>query len=217
MTDDADDADEPTPDAPAEVTVRPYDPARDAAGLWACKRGFEEGLGTGTGDDQKAATYAAKLTPDYRDRWLDWVDRCVAEDGRCVTVAVDADVDPEPEPKSKSEPESDADTDATTTPTRDAVPAEPEPGHVVGYAFVLPERMAYVWDAAVLNEIFVVPAARGTGVADDLMDAAVALARDQTLPLDRLVLDVDRENDRAKAFYERHGFAHWGEMVARDL
>jgi ribosomal protein S18 acetylase RimI-like enzyme len=77
--------------------------------------------------------------------------------------------------------------------------------------------MAFVWDAAVLNEIYVSPEARGTGVADDLMDAAVSLAREQDLPLDRLVLDVDRENERARAFYERHGFDHWGEMVARDL
>ena len=88
---------------------------------------------------------------------------------------------------------------------------------LLGYVFVLPERLAFVWDAAVLNELYVVPAARGSGVADDLLDAAIALARDQSLPLDRLVLDVDRENDRANAFYDRHGFSHWGEMVAREL
>ncbi|WP_435117185.1 GNAT family N-acetyltransferase [Halolamina sp. C58] len=90
-------------------------------------------------------------------------------------------------------------------------------GEVVGYVFVLPESHRFIWDAAVLNEIFVDAEYRGTGVADDLMDAAVSLAREQNLPLDRLVLDVDRENDRAGAFYERHGFEHWGEMVAREL
>jgi len=94
--------------------------------------------------------------------------------------------------------------------------AESEDG-LAGYVFVLPESMAYVWDAAVLNEIYVAPEHRGTGVADDLMDAALDVAREQSLPLDRLVLDVDRENERAKAFYERHGFEHWGEMVAHDL
>lgn len=88
---------------------------------------------------------------------------------------------------------------------------------LAGYVFVLPERLAMIWDAAVLDEIYVEPDSRGTGVADDLMDAAVALAREQDLPLDRLVLDVDRENDRARAFYERHGFEGWGEMVARTL
>jgi ribosomal protein S18 acetylase RimI-like enzyme len=49
------------------------------------------------------------------------------------------------------------------------------------------------------------------------MDAAIDCARGQDLPLDRMVLDVDRENDRAQAFYDRYGFEHWGEMVARDL
>jgi ribosomal protein S18 acetylase RimI-like enzyme len=90
-------------------------------------------------------------------------------------------------------------------------------GDLVGYAFVLPESMAFVWDAAVLNEIYVQPAYRGEGVADALMEEALAVARDQNLPLDRMVLDVDRKNERAQAFYERYGFEHWGEMVARDL
>ncbi|MFB6082566.1 MAG: N-acetyltransferase family protein [Halanaeroarchaeum sp.] len=88
---------------------------------------------------------------------------------------------------------------------------------VAGYVFVLPASLAFIWDAAVLNEVFVAPEHRGTDVADDLMDAALTVARDQDLPLDRMVLDVDRENDRAQAFYERWGFSHWGEMVAREL
>ncbi|UWG48575.1 Acetyltransferase (GNAT) family [Halanaeroarchaeum sp. HSR-CO] len=88
---------------------------------------------------------------------------------------------------------------------------------IVGYVFVLPESLAYIWDAAVLNEIYVEPDHRGTGVADELMEAALAYARDLDLPLERIVLDVDGKNDRAQAFYERWGFEHWGEMVARDL
>jgi GNAT superfamily N-acetyltransferase len=163
-----------------DVTVRPYDAASDADDLWALKRGFEQGLGTGTGGDEKAAAYDAKLTDDYRERYLGWVDRCVADDERCVTVASTAD-------------------------------------GLVGYVFVLPERLAMIWDAAVLNEIYVAPDRRGTGVADALVEAAVDLAGDQALPLDRLVLDVDRANDRARAFYDRQGFEHWGEMVARQL
>ena len=74
-----------------------------------------------------------------------------------------------------------------------------------------------IWDAAVLNEIYVRPAARGTGLADDLLAAVVEHARGQALPLDRLVLDVDPGNGRARRFYERHGFEPWGEVVARDL
>ncbi|ELZ41057.1 GNAT family N-acetyltransferase [Halorubrum tebenquichense] len=166
------------------LEVRPYDRERDADGLYESKLAFERGLGENTGGDEKAAAYEGKLTDAYRERWLDWVDRCVGDDPRCVTVAVDR---------------------------REATDA------LVGYVFVLPERLAMVWDAAVLNELYVAPEHRGTGVADDLMDAALALAADQDLPLDRLVLDVDPANERAKGFYDRHGFESWGEMVARSV
>lgn len=161
--------------------VREYEGTWDREELWACKRAFELGLGTGTGDDRKRATYESKLDETYRDRWLAWVDRCVAEDPRSVQVAPGDD------------------------------------GSLRGYVFVLPESLCFVWDAAVLNEIYVKPGARGRGVADDLMDAAIEYARDMDLPLERLVLDVDRENPRARRFYEKWGFDHWGEMVARDL
>ncbi|MDL5361494.1 GNAT family N-acetyltransferase [Halalkalicoccus sp. NIPERK01] len=161
------------------MELRPYEPGADEDDLWTLKRAFERGLGAGTGGEEKEALYEAKLTPAYRERYLDWVGRCVATDPRCVTVA---------------------DDDAP-----------------VGYAFVLPERLAMIWDAAVLNELYVAPEHRGTGVADDLMDAACALASEQDLPLDRLVLDVDPENARARAFYDRHDFEPWGEMVARPL
>jgi ribosomal protein S18 acetylase RimI-like enzyme len=160
------------------VELRPYEPD-DAAGLWECKYAFETGIGEGTGDESKEETYAAKLTEEYREEWLSWVDRCVDEQADCVVVAV-------------------ADG-------------------VVGYVFVLPESLAFVWDGAVLNELYLDPAFRGSGVADDLMSAALDAARSQSLPLDRLLLDVDRENARARAFYERHGFEHWGEMVSREL
>ncbi|GAA0228853.1 GNAT family N-acetyltransferase [Haladaptatus pallidirubidus] len=170
------------------MEIRPYDGTEtDAKQLWKLKRGFELGLGEGTGAEDKAEIYSEKLTDDYREEYLNWVGRCVADDERCVTVAGDS--------------------------TDDG----PEDGELAGYVFVLPARLAFIWDAAVLNEIFVRPEHRGTGVADDLMDAAIELARDQSLPLDRLVLDVDRENDRAQSFYDRYGFEHWGEMVARKL
>ena len=171
------------------VDIRPYDRDRDADGLYDLKVAFERGLGENTGGDGKAAAYEGKLTEAYRERWLDWVDRCVADDPRCVTVAVDGDA-------------------------ADGNEAEEA---VVGYVFVLPERTAMIWDAAVLNEIYVAPEHRGAGVADDLMDAALGLAADQDLPLDRLVLDVDPANERARGFYDRHGFEPWGEMVARPL
>ena len=159
--------------------VRPYRTA-DAEELWRLKRGFELGLGTSTGDDEKADAYADKLDESYRKEYLAWVERCLQENERAVQVAEDDD-------------------------------------RLVGYVFVLPESLAYIWDSAVLNEIFVEEDSRGTGVADELMQAALSVAREQSLPLDRLVLDVDRENERASAFYRRWGFDHWGEMVAREL
>lgn len=162
------------------METRPYRPPTDAEALWALKTGFELGLGSGTGDEEKRAVYEAKLTDDYRERYLDWVRWCIEREPNAVTMGL---VDGEP----------------------------------VGYVFVLPETLAFVWDAAVLNEIYVDPDHRGSGLADALMDAAVGVARAQDLPMDRLVLDVDRENERARAFYDRHGFDHWGEMVARGL
>lgn len=96
--------------------------------------------------------------------------------------------------------------------------ADPERSDgLAGYAFVLPERLALIWDAAVLNELYVEPDHRGSGVANALMEAALEVARDQELPLNRLVLDVDPANARARAFYDRLGFEPWGEMVAREL
>ncbi|WP_254271228.1 GNAT family N-acetyltransferase [Haloarcula marina] len=163
----------------SDATVRPYGQA-DADALWECKQAFELGLGTGTGDDEKAAAYREKLDGDYRASYFAWVDRCVAADERTVQLAERGD-------------------------------------EVVGYVFVLPESMAHVWDAAVLNELYVAPDHRGTGVADALLDAALSAAREQSLPLDRLVLDVDPDNERARAFYDRWGFEPWGEMVARSL
>jgi GNAT superfamily N-acetyltransferase len=202
-----------TRDAEVDATVRPYDPD-DAAALWRCKRGFETHLGEGTGDESKRARYAGKLTDTYRDGYLAWVDRCVADEPGCLRVAVPAD-----EGEHTTGTETGNATDTGTEPGPDAGAATVERGgtELLGYAFVLPESLAYVWDAAVLNELYVVPAARGSGVADDLLDAALDQARGQSLPLDRLVLDVDPANDRARAFYDRRGFEPWGEMVALSL
>lgn len=88
---------------------------------------------------------------------------------------------------------------------------------LVGYAFLLPESLAMIWDAAVLNEIYVAPAHRGSGLADRLLAAVLEVAETQALPMDRVVLDVSPANDRAVAFYERHGFEPWGDLVAREL
>jgi ribosomal protein S18 acetylase RimI-like enzyme len=88
---------------------------------------------------------------------------------------------------------------------------------IVGYAFVLPEDFAFIWDAAVLNELYLEPDYRGTDVATTLVTDAFDHARTQSLPLDRILLDVDSENERARAFYERIGFEPWAEMIGCDL
>lgn len=158
--------------------LRPYDPATDRAAIWDLKAAFERTLAAG--DDEKAERYGDKLTERYRTRYLDWVERCVADTPEAVVVAEATD-------------------------------------GLAGYVFLLPERLAFVWDAAVVNELFVRPAHRGTGLADDLLDRAIAVAREQDLPLERVLLDVDGDNERAQAFYRRHGFEPWGDLVARDL
>lgn len=185
---------EDSPPPGSTVGLRPYDPAVDRAALWTVKTDFEMALGA-AGGEAKAMRYADKLTEAYRERWLAWVDRCVADRAACVTVAEVQDGD-----AGASEAERDR--------------CE---GDLVGYVSVLPERLAFFWDAAVVNELYVAPAHRGTGVADDLLSAAVDVARRQDLPLDRLLLDVDPDDARAAAFYERHGFEPWGEILARPL
>jgi ribosomal protein S18 acetylase RimI-like enzyme len=181
----------------ASVILRAYEPEADRAALWTVKEDFETALGA-AGGEVKATRYADKLTEAYRERWLAWVDRCVADRAGCVTVA-------------------EARGGAGEAVDSAAGERDASGGDLVGYVFVLPERLAFVWDAAVVNELYVAPAHRGTGVADDLLSAAVGVARRQDLPLDRLLLDVDPENDRAAGLYERHGFKRWGEILARPL
>jgi hypothetical protein len=70
----------------ASVTLRAYEPEAHRAALWVAKTDFETALGDAAGDAM-AAAYADKLTEAYRERWLAWVDRCVADRSACVTVA----------------------------------------------------------------------------------------------------------------------------------
>jgi ribosomal protein S18 acetylase RimI-like enzyme len=56
--------------------------------------------------------------------------------------------------------------------------------------------------------MWVSPAARGTGVAGRLMDTVVGHLRAQGVP--QVSLWVTDGNDRARAFYEKHGFRATG-------
>jgi GNAT superfamily N-acetyltransferase len=171
--------------------VRAYEPV-DGSALWELKERFERELGA-LGGEEKRTNYDGKLTAEYRERYVAWVDRCVECDPGCVLLA-----------------EGDDESDETNTDGESAT-------LLAGYAFVLPEDLSLIWDAAVLNELYVREEGRGEGVADALLERAFDHARGQDLPLDRIVLDVDGGNDRAGAFYRRHGFSNWGEMVAREL
>lgn len=64
-----------------------------------------------------------------------------------------------------------------------------------------------------VSSVFVMPEARGTGLADALLAAIVADARGTVLQLE---LEVDRLNPRAVAFYRRNGFVVAG-TVPRAL
>ena len=103
----------PTTDA----TIPPYDPTanRDRRALWGLKRGFETGIGETTGGADNSSRYESKLTERYRRRWLEWVDRCVDDEPRCLSLG---------------------ETD----------------GGVAGYVFLLPGRLSFVWDAAVVHD-----------------------------------------------------------------
>lgn len=131
---------------PHDDHLGPYD-RRDRDDLWEMKAASEHELEAGSGTE-KASRYRGKLTPEYRERYLARVRRCVERDSHSVTGAAGG---------------ADGDT-ATDT--------------LAGYAFLLPEELSFVWDAAVLNEIYVQPADRGTGLADGLMEAALVVARE---------------------------------------
>jgi len=73
-----------------------------------------------------------------------------------------------------------------------------------------------------LSQLYVAAAQRGTGVAQRLMDWAIATAR--AGGADELVLTVWEDNPRAKRFYDRQGFVYvadyafkTGNQIDRDL
>lgn len=63
-------------------------------------------------------------------------------------------------------------------------------------------------DHVKLDQIYVVPAAHGTGVGQALLDAVVA-----AVPVLPVRLEVEPRNARAIAFYAKSGFARIGEVT----
>ena len=71
-------------------------------------------------------------------------------------------------------------------------------------AFSIPTN-AKLAHRGLLYGMYVRPAARGTGLADRLVEAVLNAARGR---VESVVLDVDPENAAALALYSRHGFTH---------
>ncbi|MEU6852851.1 GNAT family N-acetyltransferase [Actinacidiphila alni] len=80
----------------------------------------------------------------------------------------------------------------------------------VGMLTVIVERPGYLS----VNAVYLVPGARGTGLAERLFAAAIAWAWDRT---DRVHLWVHENNGRAEAFYQRFGFVRTGETMKYPL
>jgi ribosomal protein S18 acetylase RimI-like enzyme len=80
-------------------------------------------------------------------------------------------------------------------------------GALVGFVATDVDRSPSVFDRPdrlVVGDVYVREGYRGTGLADGLVDRAAERARDAGCA--ELALDVDVDNDRAIAFYERLGF-----------
>ncbi|MCW2799917.1 MAG: family N-acetyltransferase [Aeromicrobium sp.] len=83
--------------------------------------------------------------------------------------------------------------------------ARGDDGSAVGFTQIYPifssTQLTRVW---LLNDLFVDPAARGTGAVDALLDAAAALAKDAGVTA--IELATAHTNLRAQAVYDRNGY-----------
>jgi GNAT superfamily N-acetyltransferase len=94
--------------------------------------------------------------------------------------------------------------------------AASEDGRIVGYAKVGPLGVPAprpLPGAIELKQIYVLAPWHGAGIARELMDWAIATARDRGAP--ELYLSVFDHNHRAKRFYARYGFEDVGGCIFR--
>lgn len=91
-----------------------------------------------------------------------------------------------------------------------------EPGRIVGFVMFGPETGSYDQDVVkgVIQNIYVAPAYRGTGIGADLLAAAEAAMVDDDMQT--VVLDVMASNERAREFYRRHGYHDHRVTMAKD-
>lgn len=93
-------------------------------------------------------------------------------------------------------------------PAEDAPPRVAVDGTVRGFITTQVDTAPSVFtrpDRLIIGDLYVEPSARGTGLAEALVERAVDAAVEAGC--EELSLDVDVENDRARAFYRRLGFA----------
>jgi GNAT superfamily N-acetyltransferase len=89
-------------------------------------------------------------------------------------------------------------------------------GEPIGYAKLTPLRApaaSALPGAVEVQQIYVLSAWHGTGVASKLMDWSLATARRQGAP--EAYLTVFDHNERAKRFYARYGFEDVGQCTFR--
>lgn len=85
-------------------------------------------------------------------------------------------------------------------------------GKPVGFAKIGRNKLPYVEpEAAELKQLYLLPEAQGTGLAQRLMDWAVEESRARGAK--RMALSVWSENWRAQAFYRRYGFTDLGPVT----
>jgi ribosomal protein S18 acetylase RimI-like enzyme len=88
---------------------------------------------------------------------------------------------------------------------------------IVGFVMFNLESGAYEQDVTrgVVQNIYVVPDKRGTGVGGALLDAAEAALAEQGA--DVVTLDVMAGNEDAQRFYRRHGYREHRVSVEKEL
>lgn len=80
-------------------------------------------------------------------------------------------------------------------------------GRLAGFVGFYPLRNPKIAHKAILWGMYVRPEARGSGLADAMLDAVLEHARGQ---VEQVMLSVIVSNERARRFYERRGFEPYG-------
>lgn len=109
------------------------------------------------------------------------------------------------------------DEDQRTWIAIDSTPPDDDP-EFVGFLTAETDASPTVFDRpdrVMVDDLFVHEPHRGSGLADELLGRAAAWATERDA--DQLSLDVHVDNDRARAFYAKHGFAALRERQVADV